>query len=353
MNKKWRKNTKKYSWNFFYFFFWSKTAISLFLGLHIGRPSYRPTTENIQHFKKWNLLTFFCFVGNFCPPVSGSGLRIRIRIRIQGSHWIRIRIRIQGSHWIRIRIQLPHWIRIQYGSGDGSKTLVQGKTNPDHVDTTMDVRQVKIIVSHAKHTLRTGCQWYVRKKVYIRTWTPPCWPSAWTCRRRYGRGCRSRGAQKTRRTPPRPATSRTRLRTQPDPRTIIQPVFVSQAGKQCSGSVIFWYGSGCGCGSSDPYFWLNATKNIFKYLFMFKKIKFKSFKIIKNILTIKIKFFATKFFFKIWFCNHYYSPLNTFMRKRKDMESDSDPLVTNGSGCGSARPKNIQIRIRIPNTAKR
>ncbi len=26
-------------------------------------------------------------------------------------------------------------------------------------------------------------------------------------------------------------------------------------------------------------------------------------------------------------------------------------LVTNGSGCGSGRPKNISIRIRIPNTA--
>jgi hypothetical protein len=24
-------------------------------------------------------------------------------------------------------------------------------------------------------------------------------------------------------------------------------------GKQCSGSVTFWYGSECGCGSLDPY----------------------------------------------------------------------------------------------------
>ncbi len=22
---------------------------------------------------------------------------------------------------------------------------------------------------------------------------------------------------------------------------------------QCSGSMTYWYGSGCGCGSSDPY----------------------------------------------------------------------------------------------------
>ncbi len=44
------------------------------------------------------------------------------------------------------------------------------------------------------------------------------------------------------------------------------------------------------------------------------------------------------------------------MRKEKDTESDSDLLVTYVSGCGSARPKNIQIfrmRIRITNTAKR
>jgi hypothetical protein len=26
--------------------------------------------------------------------------------------------------------------------------------------------------------------------------------------------------------------------------------------QKCCGSVTFWYGSGCGCGSSDPYLWL-------------------------------------------------------------------------------------------------
>ncbi len=42
--------------------------------------------ENIQH-KKWKWLTFFStFVGNFCLPEYGSGLRIRIRI--QRPHWI-------------------------------------------------------------------------------------------------------------------------------------------------------------------------------------------------------------------------------------------------------------------------
>ncbi len=29
---------------------------------------------------------------------------------------------------------------------------------------------------------------------------------------------------------------------------------------QCCGSVIFWYGSGCGSGSSDPYLWLADPK---------------------------------------------------------------------------------------------
>jgi len=53
---------------------------------------------------------------------------------------------------------------------------------------------------------------------------------------------------------------------------------------------------------------------------------------------------------KILFCKHYFSPLNTFMRKGKD--PDPDPyLVTNRSGSG--RPKNmriLRIRIQIPNT---
>jgi hypothetical protein len=50
--------------------------------------------------------------------------------------------------------------------------------------------------------------------------------------------------------------------------------------------------------------------------------------------------FLKKFCVKILFCKHYFSPLNTFMRKGRIRIV---PL-TNGSG----RPKNI--RIRIPNT---
>jgi hypothetical protein len=56
---------KKYNWNFV-FFFWSKIAIYLSLGLHKGRPSYRrslqPSKENIQHIKRWNLLFNNCFL---------------------------------------------------------------------------------------------------------------------------------------------------------------------------------------------------------------------------------------------------------------------------------------------------
>jgi hypothetical protein len=57
----WRpKIQKKISWKCFPFF-WSKIAITLLLGLLKERPSYRrilqPSKENIQHLKKWNLLT--------------------------------------------------------------------------------------------------------------------------------------------------------------------------------------------------------------------------------------------------------------------------------------------------------
>jgi hypothetical protein len=36
------------------------------------RRSLQPSKENIRHFKKWNLVTFYIFVGHFCPPGSGS-----------------------------------------------------------------------------------------------------------------------------------------------------------------------------------------------------------------------------------------------------------------------------------------
>ncbi len=51
--------------NFFLFFFWSKTAIYLSLGLHKVYPSYRKSLqfskEAIQHFKTWTF-TNYCLL---------------------------------------------------------------------------------------------------------------------------------------------------------------------------------------------------------------------------------------------------------------------------------------------------
>jgi hypothetical protein len=61
----------------------------------ISRPSQRTSKlqekpsalkENVQHFKNEIYLLFYIFMGNFCPPGSGSGLRIRMWIRMQGPH---------------------------------------------------------------------------------------------------------------------------------------------------------------------------------------------------------------------------------------------------------------------------
>ncbi len=55
----------------FFLISWSKTAIYLSPGLLKGRPSYKrnlqSSKENIQHFKKWNLLTFLYFLRSFSP----------------------------------------------------------------------------------------------------------------------------------------------------------------------------------------------------------------------------------------------------------------------------------------------
>ncbi len=64
---------------------WSKIAIYLCLSY---RRSLQSSKVNIQHYKTMKFTNFFLFVSHFCPPGSGSGLRIRVRI--QGPHWIRI-----------------------------------------------------------------------------------------------------------------------------------------------------------------------------------------------------------------------------------------------------------------------
>jgi hypothetical protein len=53
---------------------------------------------------------------------------------------------------------------------------------------------------------------------------------------------------------------------------------------------------------------------------------FKSFKTVK-ICLIKIRFLARKLCVKILFCNNYFRPLNTFMRKGKNPELEPDPYL--------------------------
>ncbi len=69
-------------------------------------------------------------------------------------------------------------------------------------------------------------------------------------------------------------------------------------------------------------------------------MKFKSFKIVKICLTIKIKYLARNFFFiKILFYNHYFSPLNTTLlwekvrnrEAQKHTVPDVDPEYCFGS----------------------
>ncbi len=104
------------------------------------------------------------------------------------------------------------------------------------------------------------------------------------------------------------------------------------------GSVPLTNGSGCGSVPKSSVTFRMQKNLCFSYFFLFKlmKLNFKSFKIVKICLMIKIKFLQENFCIKILFCNDYFSPLNTFMRKRKD------PFCTcDGSGCGSGRPRNL------------
>ena len=63
---------------------------------------------------------------------------------------------------------------------------------------------------------------------------------------------------------------------------------------------------------------LRMQKNFFSYLF---------FLTCPIIFGLKNYFFLLKFCVKILFCMHYFSPLNTFMRKGKDPEPDPDPYL--------------------------
>ncbi len=93
-----QKSKKNNSWKKIKMFFWSKTAIYLFLGLH--KVPYVQVTEEAcssqkrpSNTSKHEFFLLLSLCGSFLPS------------------WIRI-------HW-------PDWIRIQSGSGSGSGTLVE------------------------------------------------------------------------------------------------------------------------------------------------------------------------------------------------------------------------------------
>ncbi len=75
---------------FLYIFPWSKIVIYLSLGLHKWRPSYMksfsPQKRILSTSKHDISYSFFYFLGNFCPPGSGSVFQIRIQIRDTDHH---------------------------------------------------------------------------------------------------------------------------------------------------------------------------------------------------------------------------------------------------------------------------
>jgi hypothetical protein len=116
---------------------------------------------------------------------------------------------------------------------------------------------------------------------------------------------------------------------------------------QCWRSVTFW----CGSGSSDPHLGLvdsdpGPTPDPTPLFSDFEDAnsRFVSQNLPAGTLSSALKFdFLLKCCVQILFCEHYFNPLNTFVRKGKE----PDP----------GRPKNMRIlcirfRIRVPNTAR-
>jgi hypothetical protein len=116
---------------------------------------------------------------------------------------------------------------------------------------------------------------------------------------------------------------------------------------QCCGSIKFWYGSGCGY---IPWIWMRillfssvifktSTKNsLFAYSFLMVHLH--------NFPKIKRHKDVTKQYLGINVVSLQFSLEDRRIRIH---------FLTNGSGCGSGRPKNIwilriRIRIRIRNT---
>jgi hypothetical protein len=117
---------------------------------------------------------------------------------------------------------------------------------------------------------------------------------------------------------------------------------------QIPGSGPLTNGSGSRSNSGSDYFlhWFKDGKNIFFDI---------TFPQAHNLQTKKL-IFLLKFCVKILFCRHYFSPLNTFMRKRKDsdpnlllMDPDPDqggPKTYGSCGCGSPTlPLTVDIKL--------
>ncbi len=132
--------------------------------------------------------------------------------------------------------------------------------------------------------------------------------------------------------------------------------------RQCWGSVTFW----CGSGSPDPYLWLmdpapDPTPDPTYFFNDFKDAKNNIFFILFLIIcqqahllqSKKCYFLRKKFCVRILFCRHFFSPLNTSLRKGKDPDPaqylwlmDPDPggpktcrSCGSGSGSGPGSPK--------------
>jgi hypothetical protein len=101
--------------------------------------------------------------------------------------------------------------------------------------------------------------------------------------------------------------------------------------KYCSGSMTFWYVSGCGCGSSDPYLWLWQMKPTDSESFFFCQWPSRSQQ--------KIIFFLLNFydysFLKVYL--HHSSKIKVIKKSQKSINQDFSSFL----------PVYGRIRIRI------
>jgi hypothetical protein len=90
--------------------------------------------------------------------------------------------------------------------------------------------------------------------------------------------------------------------------------------KQCWGSLTFWLRIQTrGLTNLDPA--PNPDRGLFFSDFKDAQKNFHIF-FLQLTLSLVLNFFLLKFCAKILFCNHYFSLLNTFMRKGKDLDPD-------------------------------